>query len=415
MNWYYRTMLSYAPIFFVVLSSVIFVLFTTLNSASKNQYLETNREILQQLVHYTDANLQLIERNIVTKMNQDDALKAFFGSEPLNVYDTFMLQKKLMEFSATQPFATSVYLYNLNNGEILAFGKRYTKDDFGDWPFFRSAYEDPGMEGWTGPRIYQPSPADRQENVVSLFKYFPYRSDKQGGLVVNVEVDSIVDVLKSLNRNLQGSIVLTGADQQPFQEAMSAAGNKLLSAESAYTGWRYYADSVDANEFTLASLLSNIWILFGLAVILLAIAWFTVITHIHYKPIQKILGKIDPYTMRRHEGRKAASTRNELKLIEGAIDRLLEKTVDYEHLHEERKRLKQQNLFYDLLTGSRRVTDAEWEAQMKESGLPNACDRFGVVVYEVDRFADFMERYSSRDQSLLKYILENAFKELADR
>src|SRR5690606_16713119 len=117
---------------FVVLSSVIFVLFTTLNSASKNQYLETNQEILQQLVHYTDANLQLIERNIVSKMNQEEALKAFFNSEPLNVYDTFMLQKKLMEFSATQPFATSVYMYNLNNGEILAFGKRYTKDDFGD-------------------------------------------------------------------------------------------------------------------------------------------------------------------------------------------------------------------------------------------------------------------------------------------
>jgi AraC-like DNA-binding protein len=415
MNWFYRTLLSYAPIFFVVLSSVIFVLFTTLNSASKNQYLETNRQILQQLVQYTDANLQLIERNIVSEMLKEEALKAFFSPEPMNAYDTFMLQKKLMEFAAAQPFATSIYLYNLHNGEILAFGKRYTPEDFGDWPFFASAYEEPGLEGWTGPRIYQPSPSDRQETVVSLFKYYPYRADNKGGVVVNIEVDSIVDVLKSLNRNLQGSIVLTGADEQPFQASMASGEDRLLFAQSSYTGWQYYANSVDATGFTMASLLSNIWILSGLVIILIAIVWFTVITHIHYKPIQNILGKIDPYTMRRHEGRKGKTSRNELKLIEGAIDRLLEKTVDYEHLHEERKRLKQQNLFYDLLTGSRKVSEAEWEAQMQESGLPHACDRFAVVVYEVDRYADFLERYSSRDQHLLKYILENTLREIAEQ
>lgn len=415
MNWYYRTLLSYTPIFFVVISSIIFIFFTTLNSSSKNKYIETNEAILQQMVQYTDSSLQLIERNVVSQIYKDELLQSFFSDTPKTVYDYYIIQKSLIDFSSTFPFDNSIYLYNEETQEFLTTSQIYTRDTFSDLPFFLSAYEESGLEGWTNPRDIRQTNGDRNVQVVSILKYYPYPSDKQGAIVVNVNVNSIVEALNHPNNNTQGSIVLMGGNDQPFQTDHAAFSGKPLFAVSDYTGWKFYSNSVDANGYTILSLLSNIWILFGLAIILLAIIWFTIVTHINYKPIQTIMGKIDPYTTRRSEGLGIKSASNELKLIEGAIDHLLEKTVDYDHLHNERKLLWQRSLYYDLLMGYRTISEAEWEKQMKAFGLPYSYEKLGVIVFEIDRYAGFTERYNPSDQYLLKYIIENSFRELAEQ
>lgn len=82
MNWYYRMMLSYTPIFFVAVSSLIIVFFTMLNNASEKKYMETNQAIVEQIMRNTDANLKLIERNVVSEMQSDKTLQSFFTDEP---------------------------------------------------------------------------------------------------------------------------------------------------------------------------------------------------------------------------------------------------------------------------------------------------------------------------------------------
>jgi two-component system response regulator YesN len=415
MNWYYRMLLSYAPIFFIIISSLIFVFFTTLSSSSKSKYTETNEAILQQMVQYTDANLQLIERNIVRLLYQDGILHSFFTDSPKTIYDYYIIQRSLLEFSETLPFANSIYVYNPNADEFLTDAKRHSLDTFGDREFFLSAFNDSELAVWTSPRNLLQSEFDRNERVVSLLKYYPYPSDKQGAVVVNVNVKSIMEDLNQLNKNKQGSIVIVDDNNQPFLTAAESFKRKPLFAVSSYTGWQFYSDSIDENDFTLLSLFSNLWILFGLAIIVLAIVWFTIITHINYKPIQTIMGKISPYTIRKGEGLSKKSTSNELKLIEDAIDHLLVKTVDYDHLHNERKLLRQRSLYYDLLMGYRTINDAQWEKEMESFGLPHIYERLGVIVVEIDRYTQFMEKYSTSDQYLLKYIVENTFRELAEQ
>lgn len=413
MNWYYRTLLSYAPIFFVILSSLIFIYFTTLSSSSKYKYIETNTAILQQMVQYTDANLQLIERNVSKKIFTDEVFQSFFSDSPKTVYDYYLIQKNLIDFSSTFPFANSIYLFNEESGEFLTSSNKFSYDRFGDLAFFLSAYKEPGLQGWTGPREYRQADQQYPVKVVSLLKYFPYPSDKKGAVILNVHVHSILDELNRLNSNPGGaSIVLLDGNDQPFQNGEASFQGRSLFAQSNYTGWQYYADGIYADKFTMLSLFSNIWIVFGLAVIVLAIVWFTVVTHFNYKPIMTIMDKIGPYTARRSEGIGIKSTSSELKLIEGAIDHLLEKTVDYDHIHNERKLLKQRSLYHDLLTGYRTLSEEEWAKQMGEFGLPHSYERLSVIVFEIDHYARFKERYSPSDQYLLKYIVENALIEL---
>jgi len=55
MNWYYRMLLSYTPIFFVAISSMIFIFFLILNNATRDQYIETNKAILKRTVYNSDS------------------------------------------------------------------------------------------------------------------------------------------------------------------------------------------------------------------------------------------------------------------------------------------------------------------------------------------------------------------------
>jgi len=409
-------MLSYAPIFFVIISSLIFVYFATLNSSSKNKYLETNKAILQQMVEYTDSNLKLIERNVSKMMFSEKIVQSFYDESPETVYDYYLIQKKLIEFSSSFPFAVSIYLYNERTGEFLTSSNLFTKQNFGDLAFFSNAYLVPGLDGWTRPRNYRQTDQHQSSKVVSIFKYFPYPSDKKGALILNVDVESILDELNRMNNNSgSGSIVLLDDNNRPFLANELSVEGKSIFVQSEYTGWQYYSESTHSDEFTILSLFSNFWIVFGMAIIVIAIAWFTIVTHFNYKPIQNIVGKIGPFMSRRSEGIGIKSSRNELKLIEGAIDHLLERTVDYDHLHRERKLLKQKSMNHDLLIGNRTLTKDEWTKYMTGMGLPYAYDKLGVIVFEIDRYAKFKEQYSPSDQYLLKYIVENAFLEFIEQ
>jgi len=407
--------LSYAPIFFVIISSLIFVFFTTLNNSSQNKYIETNKAILQQMVQYTDSSLQLIERNVVSEFYENEELQFFFLDEPKTPWDYYLIQKSLIEFSSSLPFANSIYLYNDENKEILTSAKLISEENFADMSFFLPAYKEQGIDSWGNLREYRQSTLDKPVQVVSILKYYPYPSDKKGAIVVNVNVESIMDVLNRLNNNAQGSIAIVDNNNQAYQNATGSISTNPVYAVSDYTKWKFYANTVHADQFSILTLLSDIWILCGFIIILLSIAWFTIITHINYKPIQTIMGKIGEYTARKSEGLGIKSPRNELKLIEGAIDHLLEKTVDYDHLHNEGMLLRQRNLFNDLLTGYRTLNDADWERQMVSFGLPHHYEQLGVVVLEIDRYPEFMEHYNPSDQYLLKYIVETSFSELAEQ
>jgi AraC-like DNA-binding protein len=152
-----------------------------------------------------------------------------------------------------------------------------------------------------------------------------------------------------------------------------------------------------------------------LAIIVLALVWFTLVTHVHYKPIQAIIGKIEGYMARKSEKLGLKTNADEFKFIETAIDDLLQKSVDYENLNKEGRLLRQRTFLQELLEGYRTVSEAEWEQRMNELGMPPAYERIGVVVLEIDHYRAFIDNYKPGDQNLLKFLLETAFGEIAQQ
>ena len=252
MNWYYRLLLSYTPIFFLIISSLIFVLFTSLNRASKDQYLETNRAIVRQMAHYTDTNLQLVERNVVSEMYRNETLQSFFEDTPKSVYEYFLIQKSLREFASSLPFAVSLYLYDDSTGEFLTAEGRFSRDTFGDIAYFAAAFDE-GAKGWTDPRDYRPSQVEPVERVVTLLKYYPYASGKEGAIVVNVHVDSILELINRLNRNVGGAITILDRSGQPFVPPAAPAGANAVHVSSPHTGWQFHAESVLSGSYSVLS------------------------------------------------------------------------------------------------------------------------------------------------------------------
>src|SRR5690554_4474515 len=184
MNWYYRMMLSYTPIFFVVISSIIFVFFIVLNHASENRYIETNQMTLERMVHNTDANLKLIERNVVSKLLMDTMLQEFYSNHEMRAFDYFETQKELIELKSSFPFSSSIYMYNEAEQRVLSESGAYTLSSFGDIEFLLTHYTKSTPTEWTEPRSFVHLAHDENnQEVVSLMKYY-YEGDTKIGAIV---------------------------------------------------------------------------------------------------------------------------------------------------------------------------------------------------------------------------------------
>ncbi len=104
-----------------------------------------------------------------------------------------------------------------------------------------------------------------------------------------------------------------------------------------------------------------------------------------------------------------------LSLLKPALDHLIQKSLDYENLNKEDSLLKQQRMFHDLLAGHLKLTDEQFAERMQELSLPHTYGRLGVIVVEIDHYPHFTSQYVTKDQHLLKFILENAFHDLGQQ
>lgn len=412
MNWYYRTILSYAPILFVIISSMIFMIFLALNNASERKYLETNKAILDRIVFNADANLMLIERNVVSKLLMDGEIQDYFSNGPKDALDDFLLQKKMIELSLTLPFANTIYIYNETEQRIISDLGSYSLGAFGDADFLTSNYGRKESAGWFNPRPFAYLPQGEEvQDVVSLVKYAYTGDDMRGALVVNVYQRSFLEYLNSLNESDYNQVRLVNAASAETLPD-SAPAMDTIRVQSDYTGWTYISEGVHDQGYNWLSLFSNAWMVIWVILILLALIGFTIVTHIHYKPIQSITEKVSQFSNRKSEELGIKGANNEFTFIEMALDHLLKRSLDYESLHKEDSLLRQQRLFHDVLAGHLVLTDEEFRQRLGEFNLSAPYDRLGVMVAELDRYAAFTDKYKVKDQYLLKFIIESAFRDL---
>ncbi|MGG6311950.1 helix-turn-helix domain-containing protein [Paenibacillus macerans] len=413
MNWYYRTILSYAPILFIIISSMIFIIFLVLNNASERKYIETNQAILDRMVFNTDANLMLIERNVVSELLMDSEIQDNFSNRSKDAFDDYLLQKKMIELSSTLPFSNTIYLYNVAEQQIISDLGAYSLGSFGDAEFLISNFGKGESEGWHNPRLFGYLAPEDKQKAVSLVK-FAYAGDEiRGALVVNVYQYSFMEYLNSFAESGYNSVrLLDGQLDQGDILSNAETGSDTIIVQSDYTGWNFVSDGVNDKGYNMLSLISSVWMVIFVILIVLALLGFTIITHMHYKPIQSIMEKVGQFSYRKSGELGIKGANNEFTFIEMALDHLLKRSLDYDNLHKEDSLLRQQRLFHDLLAGHLTLTDEEFKQQLADLNLPDPYGRLGVIVVEIDHYASFTEKYKVKDQHLLKFIIESAFRDL---
>jgi two-component system response regulator YesN len=423
MNLYYRMLLSYTPIFFVVISILIFSFFAVLNNSVQKQIVMTNEAITTKVLQAVDANLKSAERMVIKEINTNEALKDFFATSDHKVlYDYFRISQKMDELSSILPFSNSIYLYNANSGKVLSRSGLSAIDQFGDRDFLLAAYNsemNPNI--WSDPRLFNEFIHESigEERVVSLIKYYPYIGEKQGAIVVNIRLQALIGFVKDLVRFDAGSIVLLNSRLEPFDvnnklqdKLMVNEEKKRLFTKSEYTGWGYVSAQSD-KRLSLLALFNDFWIIVGVIAIVSGLVWLTYITHRNYKPIQAIAGRIQNYSKRKNGELGKQSEKDELKYIEAAIDGLMERAGQYEQLHKDDLPIRKRQMLFDWLEGHKVWADKTWKQEMAKLQLPAEFQRLTVAILEIDRFSHFTKSYNARDQYLLKFVLSNVLQEIA--
>ncbi len=198
MNWFYRMILSYTPIFFVVISSMIFIFFLVLNHASQNKYIETNQAILKRMVYHLDANFMLIERNVASELLGESDFQRFFSALDRTAYDDYVLQEKLISLKSSLPFQNTIYIYNEAEKRIISDMGTYLLESFGDREFLLSNLHADSFDSWHDPRSLTYLEGDDPWQVVSLMKVYRDGNDVKGAMVVNVYQESFLEYMNQL-------------------------------------------------------------------------------------------------------------------------------------------------------------------------------------------------------------------------
>ncbi|AEI40807.1 helix-turn-helix domain-containing protein [Paenibacillus mucilaginosus] len=423
MNLYYRMLLSYTPIFFVVISVLIFSFYSVFSSSAENQLRMMNEAIAVKVLQAIDANLKSAERMVIKEVNINRSLSDFFTSaEDQALYDYFRISQNMDELSSILPFSNSIYLYNANTGMVLSRSGLSPLDQFGDRPFLESVYRSIGnRSGWTDPRTFKEFNHDTvEEQVVSLVKLYPYSGEKQGMIVINIRIQALLRFVKELNGNEAGPVLLLGSGGSPFEKSGPGAAEPsvpeqetFVRTKSVYTGWAYVSGGPGGRQLSLLSGLNQVWMIVGLSVTACGLLWFTYITHRNYKPIQMIAGRIRNYTKRKSGELVGRAEKDELKFIEAAIDGLLERAGQYEQLHKDDLHLRRRQMLFDWLEGHKALPAAQWKEEMARLQLPSDFERLTAAVVEIDRYSHFTAAYNASDRYLLTFVLSNVLQEIA--
>ncbi|WP_028552863.1 helix-turn-helix transcriptional regulator [Paenibacillus sp. UNC451MF] len=424
MSWYYRILLSYAPIFFLVISILIFAFFAALNESAKGQISLTDEAIATKVMQAVDNNLKAAERMLIKEMDVNEKITSFFQDDgSKTVYDYFLISRKMDDLSSMLPFSNSIYMYNEATGKVLTRNGLSSLDQFGDSEFLLDSYRKGSYSaGWTNPRYFKEFNHEAGgERVVSLYKYYPVTGDKQGAVVINIRVPSLVGFIKDLTRYDAGFIRLIAPNREPFdivntqqaRELNEDTNTDLKRKASDYTGWYFISGGQSNKQLSLLSLFHEFWIFVGLAAVVAGIVWFTYVTHRNFKPIHTIAGRIQDYTKRKSGELARQPAKNELKFIEAAIDGLIEKSSQYEQLYHDDLPVRKRQCLAEWLEGSTMMSEMQWRKEMHKLQVPANFEKLTIAVMEIDRYLAFTGSYSPSDQYLLKFTVSHVLQEIA--
>lgn len=415
-NWFFRLLLSYAPILLFLVLVLIVFFYIKWNAETKVRIQNTNNLFASHVISVMDSSMKNIERFVVQQMLTDELIQQYlYSSQPTPPYEVLEISERLTDMKTLFPIAGDVYLYKIAADEVITTNALFKSGmPFADSAFLRQALNEGSGQSWSAPRPYRQFAAEDSAQVVSLVKRVPIASAADKGLIIiNVQIGAIQRALGAINRDAPGYLELAGAQGEPIYHAEEPplVDWGISRTQSAYTGWRLSV-GISQADARLVSIFLNNWTLPTLAVILFSILVLTYVTHRNYKPIEQIMMQIDRYALKRSLQIGKSSSHNEFHFISAALDNLMERSNEYEARYRDDLLIRKRYWFYELLDGHFSLSVAEWAREAEEMGLPETFRSTIVVVTVLDNREQFDSVYSKRDQTLLKFVVQGVWNEI---
>ncbi|MDQ1909651.1 helix-turn-helix domain-containing protein [Paenibacillus sp. GD4] len=416
-NWYKRLLLSYFPVFFVAISTILFISFLVVTEVSKKEAEKASRISSAYVVDTVESTLRGIEQTVLKEMVTNPNVGEFFDPKPNT--DQALVRYRLSEVAkglmTNQYLLHSVYFYRFSDRLVLTHGSAEPLEFFYDKNFIEQEVAASPRLKWSSPRKFREFISEPEENVITMSKRALLPFGNQGLVVINVRTNELLRVVDEMVDSQLTFMEIHNREEllYPLAGNHSAEKNRKVLSEipSDYLGWTFTSGLQVGQLFGWVSVISYLWVTIGVIVLLLCIVYLVYITRRNYKPIEIILQRIQAYQQRYVlQGKPPV---DEFSFIEKALESLIDQTNVYEKRFQEDLMIHRKQFYQELLSGEREITWSEWKARMERLNLDYEFSRLAMTVSRIDRYSAFQQEYTERDQHLLKFVLTNVIHEFA--
>lgn len=413
-NWYARLLYSYFPLFLLTISVLVFLTFLIVNELSRKETQKADLISTRYIVETLDRTLDDIELRLLEEIASAKLYNDFLEPGPKQQTISFIYDAAsgLREMVDRQDMIASVYLYRAADSEVLTTRGTTPLIGFGDAEYIDKSLQRRGETGWSLPRDYKERASDSATRVISMNKWLPLPFGGEGLLVVSVRMYAIEQQIDSMTNDQLSFLKLWDNEHNLLYVAHGHDGLKghtLNRIRSEKSGWTFESGIQSGQLYAWVSLVSYVWIGIGLLTIVGAIVGLFYITRRNYRPIQLIMNRIQAMQPRPDENDAAPSTKDELMLIDRALERLISQTVDYEKRHHENLLVQRRQLLLDIVESGESDSVRERLSQLMPLGEAYLEPRSLTVL-----IAELNGEDLAPDQSLLKLAIMNVVSEMAN-
>jgi two-component system response regulator YesN len=416
LKWYHRSLLTYLPIIFFMITVIASISFLVVNDISSKQAHHANRVFTSYIHDTIDSRLRETEYSIVNDIVSNSAIQSFLSPDASHSEYDYRVSEEIRKLISRYSLINSVELLRFRDQIVLTSGDRKDLSNFADRDYIASRMDQPSSVDWSKPRRLKYHAVGTDFWVISMTKKVPIPFGDEGLVIINVNLSSLMSTIDQLKNDITFiQLWDSGEMLYPFSEVASndsrsrGASEVITSMTSPYSGLTIKSGLKSAVILSWVSALSYIWIGVGVIVIILGILLLIYISKRNYRPIEQIIRQIHQYQSRTPMDRNE----NELSFIHDAIEQLIRQTRVYEKERQEDSVIRRKQFFQELIEGERHISLPEWEEAMKRFELKHRFVHITFILIEVDDYREFCAKYSYRDQNLLKFALANAMIEMA--
>jgi two-component system response regulator YesN len=415
-RWFQKMILSYLPLFFIVVSVLVFIFFLAVNQVAEEENNRANEQFAKHIMQSVDNELGSVQDTLLSNVFFSDKVQLFFN--PLFAEDTglnYELSQILQSFASSNSLVDSIYVYRLSDQMVLSNSIFVQADEYADSSFIYAEQKAEREAGWSSARSFKETKHSSGRTVISKWYPYPLGKEERGGLMLNISVPALQSFFMGIGQiDFSNIYVQDTAGNWLFGNVLAADMNSSkvnASLQSHYTSWTIYSGLNETYLFSSLRLISGIWIASGLLIIVAGLFWLFYVMRKNYKPIEALTARIEGYSLKK--SMQLRGSYDEFKFIEHALDKLLEESLAHSKQLDESRVIKGKLLFKELLDGLQPASVAEAKEILQQKGFEQEGAQCSVVLVEMDRYPLFEKGFSRNDQNLLKFSLKTVVEELA--